>query len=104
MAPHWNERRTMSPARFDELLAYLDLTPKILARNEDYPERLVRRWLSGVMPIPPEVGAWLERVVQAATVSPLPVDDDGWLDAIIAGVGDSPEPTSEWFRRPAKAA
>lgn len=94
----------MTPDRLAEILDYLDLTPRLLATNEGYDPRLVRRWQQGAVPIPHEVAAWLEAMYAAALEFPLSIDAPGVLDALVRIVGDSPEQQPGWSIVPREAA
>jgi len=50
----------VTPERFRECLARLRYSSRSLADVLGCHDRLVRRWGSGHMPIPPEVARWLE--------------------------------------------
>jgi hypothetical protein len=43
-----------------------------LARQLGCNEKLVRKWLAGLVPIPPRVGDWLARLAAAHAVLPPP--------------------------------
>lgn len=107
----------MEPERLTEILDYLGLSTRKLARSEGYEKRGLRRMEHGALPIPDKLGAWLERVMQAAQEHPpesfwtlnedgTQADDDDnieaddWLYNLVEIVGDSPLPEQGWFRRP----
>lgn len=63
----------MSPTRFRECLAILELSQRGLAPLLRCSERLPRAWAAGSEPIPPAVAAWLEE----AKINPGGGGDDG---------------------------
>lgn len=67
----------MTPARFRHCLTALDWSTCALSRrlttyDQPVSERTVRRWASGVYPVPDRVGDWMERVVAAVELEPGP--------------------------------
>ena len=62
----------MTPGRFHDCMTRLRYSSRSLADVLGCHDRLVRRWASGAMPIPPPVAAWLE----AAAAVPNP--DPSW--------------------------
>ena len=62
----------MSPDRFREVLALLDLPQRGFARLLNRPEGTVRQWARGVVTIPADVAAWLEALAAFMVAHPLP--------------------------------
>jgi len=58
----------MTAPRFREVLVQFGWSQGFIIRLLERDDRMVRRWYSGAMDIPPEVGDWLE--VQAAHPPP----------------------------------
>ena len=69
----------MTAARFRDVAALLLLSSRDLADALRCDDRLVRRWASGKVAVPPEVGAWLE--------------------ALAAVWATRPEAAAAWYRR-----
>ena len=66
----------MTSHRFRLLLAQNRLRRRTLAGFVHWDERLVRRWASGKVAIPDEVGTWLEAF--CAVMGRRPKWNDGW--------------------------
>ena len=62
----------MTPDRFREVLALLDLPQRGFARLLNRPEGTVRQWARGVVVIPADVAAWLEALAAFMAAHPLP--------------------------------
>ena len=62
----------MTPDRFREVLALLDLPQRGFARLLNRPEGTVRQWARGAVVIPLEVAAWLEAFAAFMAAHPLP--------------------------------
>ena len=62
----------MTPDRFREVLALLDLPQRGFARLLNRPEGTVRQWARGTVVIPADVAAWLEAFAAFMTAHPLP--------------------------------
>jgi hypothetical protein len=62
----------MTSDRFVECLDIIDWTLRGIAARIDVSERQVRRWASGVYPIPDRVGDWLERIARFHQANPPP--------------------------------
>lgn len=75
----------MTPARFRDVLHTLQWSPPGLSRiltERDQPvsERTIRRWMSGVYPVPDRVGAWLEVLARVHEAHPAPCVLEAWAD------------------------
>jgi hypothetical protein len=55
----------MTAAVFRQSIEGLGWGWRTVARILDCDQRLVRRWMSGVYPVPDQVADWVERVLQA---------------------------------------
>lgn len=53
----------MTPARYRTCLAELKLSQRGLAPVLGCSDRITREWATGKIPIPPEIGVWLETCV-----------------------------------------
>lgn len=62
----------MNPDRFRECLALLHWTQRGVAAILGVDERRVRRWATGVYPIPVDVAAWLELLAHLHARNPPP--------------------------------
>lgn len=62
----------MSPTRLRECLEALEWTQRGLARVLDRQEGTVRQWARGVVQIPDDVAAWLERLERCHARNPPP--------------------------------
>lgn len=62
----------MSPADFREAVDTLRWSYRGLAETLNCDDRLVRRWASGAMTIPPEVATWLRVLAQVHRSNPPP--------------------------------
>lgn len=68
----------MTPERFRDRLEKIGWTYRGLADRLAVHETRVRRWASGMIPIPPNLGAWLERIHYYHMTHPLP---EKWEDS-----------------------
>ena len=62
----------MTPTRLRECLTALDWTQRGLARLLERQEGTVRQWARGVVQIPDDVAAWLEKLAQFHERNPAP--------------------------------
>jgi hypothetical protein len=64
----------MTPDEFRASLATLRWSTRRCAEMINCDDRLVRRWASGAVPIPPSVGVWLAGLVDFHNAHPAPQD------------------------------
>ena len=62
----------MTPDRFREVLALLDLPKRGFAHLLNRPEGTARQWARGLVVIPADVAAWLEAPAAFMATHPLP--------------------------------
>jgi hypothetical protein len=62
----------MKPERFLECLEILHWSQRGFAADFGISDRQVRRWGTGVYPIPEEIGDWLEKLAQFHVANPRP--------------------------------
>ncbi len=64
----------MTPAEFSAALSHIGWSQRHLARQLQCDDKMVRRWATGALAIPPSIARWLDRVVGCHDRFPPPDD------------------------------